>query len=82
MIENEPSERYLVAFIVRKAIRRKENIIGKNSYILLNKFECCEKAMVIVIIERKAACVMTEIEYNEIIGMERKFEKGKDIEIA
>lgn len=47
--------------------------MDKNTYMLVNKFECCEKTMVTVIIEGKAACVMPELEYNRIIEAERKF---------
>ena len=45
----------------------------KNAYSLVNKFECCGKTMVTVIIEGRAACVMTELEYNRIIETERKY---------
>lgn len=45
----------------------------KNTYTLLNKFECCGMTMVTVIIEGKAACVMPEIDYNRIIEKERKY---------
>lgn len=47
--------------------------MGKNTYTLVNKFECCGKMMVTVIIKGKAACVMTELEYNRIIETERKY---------
>lgn len=40
----------------------------KNTYTLLNKFECCGRTMVTVIIDGKAACVMPEREYNRING--------------
>lgn len=43
-----------------------------DTYTLLNKFECCGTTMVIVMIKGKAACVMTETEYNKIIGIEWK----------
>lgn len=52
---------------------RKGDIMEKNTYTLLNKFECCGKMMVTVIIKGKAACVMSEIEYNRIIETERKY---------
>lgn len=48
----------------------------KNMYNLISKFECCGKTMVTVIIEDRAACIMSEIEYNKIIETERKFRKG------
>lgn len=47
--------------------------MDKNTYTLVGKFECCGKVMVTVIMEDKAACVMTELEYNKIIETERKF---------
>lgn len=45
----------------------------KNAYTLVSRFECCGKMMVTVIIKGRAACVMTELEYNKIIETERKF---------
>lgn len=47
----------------------------KNTYTLINRFECCGKAMVTVIIKGKAACVIPEIEFNRIIEAERKYYK-------
>lgn len=47
--------------------------MNKNTYTLGKKFECCGKVMVTVIIKGRAACVMTELEYNKIIETERKF---------
>lgn len=47
--------------------------MNKSTYTLVNKFECCGKTMVTVIIKNKAVCVMTELEYNRIIETERKF---------
>ena len=47
--------------------------MDKNTYTLVDKFECCGKTMVTVIIEGKAACVMPELEYNRIIEAERKY---------
>lgn len=49
--------------------------MDKNTYTLINRFECCGKMMVTVIIKDKAACVMPELEYNNIIETERKFKK-------
>ena len=49
--------------------------MDKNTYKLINKFECCGKMMVTVIIKGKAACVMPELEYNRIIETERKYRK-------
>lgn len=49
--------------------------MDKNTYTLINRFECCGKTMVAVIIKNKAACVMPELDYNRIIEAERKFEQ-------
>lgn len=46
--------------------------MDKNTYTVISKFECCEKVMVTVIIKDRAACVMSELEYNRIIEAERK----------
>lgn len=46
--------------------------MNKKTYKLINKFECCRKTMVTVIIKGRAACVMPELEYNRIIEVERK----------
>lgn len=46
--------------------------MNEKVYTLVGKFNCCGKMMVTVIIEGRAACVMTELEYNRIIEMERK----------
>ena len=68
----KPLENNLVAFIVEKlkkvGVKMEEKI-----YKLINKFECCGKVMVTVIIKGRAACVMSELEYNRIIEAERKF---------
>lgn len=50
--------------------------MDKNTYTLINKFECCGNAMVTVIIKDKATCVMAETEYNRIMAIERKFCKS------
>lgn len=47
----------------------------KNTYTLIGKFECCGNTMATVIIKGKAACVMSERDYNRIIEAERKFMK-------
>lgn len=50
--------------------------------VVINKFNCCGKDMVTVIINNKAACVMTEAEYNRIVENERKnLQKNIDIEV-
>ncbi len=56
--------------------------MDKNAYTLVKKFECCGKIMVTVIIKKKAACVMTEGEYNRIIETERKYEKMNKCKVA
>lgn len=47
--------------------------MDKNTYTLVNKFECCGKMMVAVIIKGRAACVMPELDFNRIIESERKY---------
>lgn len=69
----KPLENNLVAFIVEKIRKEGQNRMDKNTYTLGKKFECCGKTMVTVIIEGRAACVMTELEYNRIIETERKY---------
>lgn len=56
--------------------------MDKNVYILDKKFECCGNAMVTVIIEGRAVCVMSELEYNKIIETERKFRKKNNLNVA
>lgn len=51
----------------------------KNSCTLINKFECCGKSMVTVIIKSRSACIMLECEYNKIINAERKFEQRNEL---
>lgn len=53
-----------------------------NTYTLVKKFECCGVAMVTVIIKGKAACVMSELEYNRIIETERKYKKRNRCKVA
>ena len=55
--------------------------MDKNTYKLINKFECCGKVMVTVIMN-KTACVMPELEYNRIIETERKFRKKNGLKVA
>ena len=69
----KPLENNLVAFIVEKIRKEGQNRMGKNTYTLVNRFECCKKTMVTVIIKGKAACVMSELEYNRITEAERKY---------
>mgnify|MGYP001027128465 CR=1 FL=1 len=47
--------------------------MGKNTYTLVNKFECCGKMMVTVIIKGRVACIMSELDFNRIIETERKY---------
>ncbi len=56
--------------------------MDKNTYTLVGKFECCGVTMVTVIIEGKAACVMTEREYNRIVEIERKYESKNKYRVA
>lgn len=41
-------------------------------YTLVNRFHCGGKNLVTVLIKGKAACVMTEQEYNDMIKTEHK----------
>lgn len=57
--------------------------MDKNTYKFVNKFNCCGRTMVTVIMnDSKAACVMTELEYNRIIETERKIEKRNKLMVA
>ncbi len=56
--------------------------MDKRIYTVVGKFECCGMAMVTVIIEGKAACVMPEKDYNRIIETERKYEKRNRFKAA
>lgn len=56
--------------------------MGKNTYTLVNRFECCKKTMVTVIIKGKAACVMSELEYNRITEAERKYRQRSKRKVA
>lgn len=56
--------------------------MDKNTYTLVNKFECCGKMMVTVIIKGRAVCVMPELEYNRIIETERKYLQKNDRRVA
>ena len=47
--------------------------MGKNTYTLVNQFECCGKMMVTVIIKGRVACIMSELDFNRIIETERKY---------
>lgn len=42
-----------------------------NTYNVISKFSCCGNTMVTVIIEGRAACVISELEYNRIIKAEK-----------
>lgn len=46
---------------------------------MINKFECCGKIMITVIID-KIACVMLEMGYNRMIEAEWKYYKRNHIE--
>ena len=71
-----------MAFIVEKNKERGISKMDKNTYTVISKFECCGKTMVTVIIKGKAACVMSELEYNRIIEIERKYRKCNRYRIA
>ena len=59
-----------------------ENSMTGEKMVVINKFTCCGKRMVTVIINKKAACIMTESEYNRIIETERKYlQKNTDIAV-
>lgn len=70
-----------MAFIIENQ-RKKDKIMDKNTYTLVNKFECCGKMMVTVIIKGRAVCVMPELEYNRIIETERKYLQKNDRRVA
>jgi len=48
----------------------------------IDKFECCGKRMVTVIMKGRAACAMPELEYNKIIAAERKYEQMDRCKVA
>lgn len=57
--------------------------MDKNTYRFVSKFNCCGKTMITVIMKgSKAACVMTELEYNRIIETERKFKNKNKLMVA
>lgn len=56
--------------------------MDKNTYTLVNKFECCGKMMATVIIKGRAACVMSELDFNRIIETERKYLQENDMRVA
>jgi len=70
---------YLVVFVLQNNKESEEIIMNKSVYRPINKFECCGKTMVTVIIKGKAACVMFESEYNKIIMEERKYFVKNDL---
>lgn len=47
--------------------------MDKNTYTLVNKFECFGKMMITVIIKGRAVCVMSEFDYRKIIEAERRY---------
>lgn len=47
--------------------------MDKNTYTIWNKFKCCGKCYINVIMKGKTACVMTETEYHRMVDVERKF---------
>lgn len=54
----------------------------KSKYKILNKFECYGETMVVILIDRKAACLMTERDYNKIIETERKYRKPINLKLS
>jgi hypothetical protein len=54
--------------------KQERKIMESNTYKVLNRFDCCGKTMVTVIIEEKAALVMTEDEYNMIVYEIKRYE--------
>lgn len=56
--------------------------MNKSVYRPINKFECCGKTMVTVIIKGRAACVMPELEYNRIVETERKYRQRNKVKVA
>lgn len=56
--------------------------MNKNTYKIISKFECCGMAMVTVIMDKQAACVMPEIEFNRMVEVERKYYKRNHIRVA
>lgn len=53
--------------------------MDKNIYVVVNRFNCCGKLMVTVIIKGKSASVMPESEYNRIIENEQKCRKNNKL---
>ena len=56
--------------------------MGKNTYKIISKFECCGRTMVTVIMDKQAVCVMSEIEFNRMIEAERKYCKRYKLNVA
>lgn len=46
-----------------------------NTYKLINKFNCCGKTLLNVIIQGRASCIMTQKEYNQMMLCERNYNK-------
>ena len=53
-----------------------------DAYKVIDKFDCCGVDMVTVIINKKAVCVMTEIEFDRMIKAERKYCKRNHTRVA
>ena len=56
--------------------------MNKNTYTLVGRFTCCKEMIVSVIIERRAACAMTELEYNKMIEAEQRCGKKSKRKVA
>ena len=46
-----------------------------NTYKIINKFNCCGKTLLNVIIQGRASCIMTQKEYNQMMLCERNYNK-------
>jgi len=73
----KPLENCIRWLLYYENLRKKDKEMNKNTYTLLNKFECCGITMVTAIIKGKVVCVMPEKVYNRIIETERKYENKK-----
>lgn len=56
--------------------------MGNNAYKIISKFKCCGNTMVTVIMEEKAACVMSQNEFERMIRAERKYYKNEKLRVA
>lgn len=47
------------------------------TYTIINKFQCCGKTMLTVMVENNSVCVMPDWEFSQIIRAERRFKQMK-----